>query len=58
MKVHLDIISKVHEQTVDCVQRMEKRWQHAAVIASQKALSQRFTIYGKDLEQVKAFRYL
>jgi len=47
-----------HEDTADCVHRAEKRRQHAAAVTSQKALEQRFSLNGKELEQVEAFRYL
>ncbi len=58
MQVDPDVIGKGHEQLSDCVQKMEKRWQHAAVVSSQKALDCRFIIYGEELEQVEAFWYL
>ncbi len=42
----------------DCVQWEAKRRQHAAAVTSQKALDQRFSLNGKELEQVEAFWYL
>ncbi len=32
--------------------------QHVDTVATQKALYQKFTIYGKELKQVEAFKYL
>ncbi len=58
MQVNPDQFGASNEQTTDCMQQAEKIRQHAAVVASQEALDQRFSIRCKELEQVDGFRYI
>jgi len=58
MQTNPEVIGRGHESTALCKWGQKCKQQYAAVTEATRALDQRFTAYGEELERVETFKYL